>query len=256
MHLKTLVACAALAQGLAALGSSAAMARTVTFGFSGNFGYGVGAYSGQATLDVVGGQAVSGNGFITDRKLGYSKAPIVLITPSTPGNDPAPSDGTVGFADDVGDVLQGADTVYPIDGGGLLFDMGTTVAQSGKYRLFGIYAGAGQHPWQVSLTASNVTLDTGAVSKGLGSLFSGSVPGLPGPVMILGSALPLHRHKVAAALDAFTPVPEPATWATMLIGLAGLGFAGRRRARKALSGGVIDFARPGSRSGSGRHRRR
>ena len=127
MHWKKLVACAVFALGLAALGSSAAMARTVTFGFSGQFGLGVGAYSGQTTLDVVGGQAISGSGFITDRALGYSKAPMVLITPSTPGNDPG-SSGTVGFADDVGDTLRGADTVYPIDGAGLLFDMGTTVA--------------------------------------------------------------------------------------------------------------------------------
>ena len=69
MHWKKLVACAVFAQGLAPPGSSAAMARTVTFGFSGHFGLGVGAYSGQTTLDVVGGQAISGGGFITDRAL-------------------------------------------------------------------------------------------------------------------------------------------------------------------------------------------
>ncbi len=81
---------------------------------------------------------------------------MVLITPSTPGNDPG-SSGTVGFANDAGDILQGADTVYPIDGAGLLFDMRTTVAQSGKYRLFGIYAGR-DHPWQVTVTAPDVTI--------------------------------------------------------------------------------------------------
>ena len=234
MHWKKLVACALFALGLAALGSSAAMARTVTFGFSGHFGFGVGAYSGQTTLDVVGGQAISGSGFITDRVLGYSNAPMVLITPSTPGNDPPLNGGTVGFADDVGDTLQGADTVYPIDGAGLLFDMGTTVAQSGKYRLFGIYAGTGDHNWQTTVTVTNVTFGVGSVSTGFGSLFSGSVPGLQGPVMIVGSTLPLHRHRLAGTLDAITAVPEPSTWAMTFIGLAGLGFAGYRRAEKPL----------------------
>ncbi len=233
MHLKKLVACVVFAHGLATLGSSTAMARTVTFGFSGHFGFGAGAYSGRTTLDVVGGQAISGSGFITDSALGYSNAPMVLITPSTPGNDPG-SAGTVGFADDVGDILQGAETVYPIDGAGLLFDMGTTVAQSGKYRLFGIYAGPGDHPWQVTVTATNVTVGVGSVSTGFGSLFSGSVPGLPGPLMIVGSTLPLHRHPLAGTLDAITAVPEPSTWAMMFIGLAGLGLAGYRRAGKAL----------------------
>jgi hypothetical protein len=29
----------------------------------------------------------------------------------------------------------------------------------------------------------------------------------------------------------YSPVPEPSTWAMMLLGFAGLGFAGYRRAR-------------------------
>jgi PEP-CTERM motif len=39
---------------------------------------------------------------------------------------------------------------------------------------------------------------------------------------------------VLAGLSAFI-VPEPSTWAMMLIGFAGLGYAGYRRSRKALS---------------------
>jgi uncharacterized membrane protein len=35
-----------------------------------------------------------------------------------------------------------------------------------------------------------------------------------------------------------TPIPEPSTWMTMLVGFAGLGFAGYRRARSALTAPV------------------
>ena len=38
-----------------------------------------------------------------------------------------------------------------------------------------------------------------------------------------------------AILDLPTAVPEPSTWAMMLIGFAGLGFAGYRASRKAVS---------------------
>jgi len=36
-------------------------------------------------------------------------------------------------------------------------------------------------------------------------------------------------------VDISTSVPEPATWAMMLLGLAGLGFASYRRARELAS---------------------
>jgi outer membrane lipase/esterase len=41
-------------------------------------------------------------------------------------------------------------------------------------------------------------------------------------------------HLLAAefALDALNTVPEPSTWVMMLVGFAGLGFAGYRRSRK------------------------
>ena len=40
------------------------------------------------------------------------------------------------------------------------------------------------------------------------------------------------------AIPAQPPVPEPSTWAMMLIGFAGLGFAGYRR-RRALERGAV-----------------
>jgi hypothetical protein len=36
--------------------------------------------------------------------------------------------------------------------------------------------------------------------------------------------------------NGMTPVPEPSTWALMLLGFAGLGFAGWRRKRHKLAG--------------------
>ena len=41
-----------------------------------------------------------------------------------------------------------------------------------------------------------------------------------------------HLLTAEFALDALTTVPEPSTWAMMLVGLAGLGFAGYRRSRQ------------------------
>src|ERR1700722_4703334 len=54
-------------------------------------------YTGTLSLDVNGGQAVSGTGTLSI--LGLSKAPLVLITASTPGNEGGPigfraNDGT------------------------------------------------------------------------------------------------------------------------------------------------------------------
>ena len=39
----------------------------------------------------------------------------------------------------------------------------------------------------------------------------------------------------AFRLDLGTPAPEPSTWAMMLLGFAGLGYAGYRRSRRSVS---------------------
>ena len=55
----------------------------------------------------------------------------------------------------------------------------------------------------------------------------------------LGLAQGVYRYNFGSGTDADTftvevgaPVPEPSTWAMMLLGFAGLGFAGYRRARQ------------------------
>lgn len=46
-------------------------------------------------------------------------------------------------------------------------------------------------------------------------------------------------HTGSATITAFAPsVPEPSTWAMMLVGFAGLGYAGYRKARQATIGGA------------------
>jgi hypothetical protein len=76
---------AAVGSGYGAAMMSPASAVTVVDSISGTFGSGVDNFSGQVTLDVVAGQAISGFGEITFSSLGISNAPMVLITASTPG---------------------------------------------------------------------------------------------------------------------------------------------------------------------------
>lgn len=102
-----LLASAALAGAL--IGSSAASATTVIDLISGSFNEGIGSFSGEITLDVVGGQAISGSGYIN--YLGLTDVPLVLITTSTPGNE-GPG---VGFRANDGTDFFGADTNWPPD---------------------------------------------------------------------------------------------------------------------------------------------
>jgi hypothetical protein len=180
------------------LGASAAQAATVVDNFSGTFGNGVGAVSGQITLDVVAGKAISGSGFIDISNLALSNAPLVLITTSTPGNETAGGPAyPVGFRANDGTDLFGLDQKFPLDTAGLLFDVGTATAVWGKYPLINLASGAGN------------------------SVFDGKVGGT-------------EYYVAFGTVGLSSAVPEPSTWAMMLIGFAGLGFASYRRAK--LSG--------------------
>ena len=178
------------------LGAEGAQATTVVESISGSFGSGVGAFTGPITLDVAGGVATSGSGSINI--LGLTNAPLVLITTSTPGNETAGGvNFPVGFRDNGGTDLFGDDDAFPpTAAGGLLFDVGTTTAVWGQYPLLSISAGAGN------------------------SVFSGSVDGV--------------YHYAVSGTVTLGAVPEASTWAMMLLGFAGLGFAGRRSSRRRL----------------------
>ena len=172
------------------MSTGVASATTVLDSFSGSFNEGVGSFSGQITLDVVGGQAVSGSGVINI--LGLTNAPIVLITTATPGNETAGGPNyPVGFRANDGTDLFGLDTKYPLDTAGLLFDVGTATAQWGAYPLFNLASGAGN------------------------SVFDGKVNGT--------------KYYVATGTATIAAVPEPSTWAMMILGFFGLGFMAYRR---------------------------
>lgn len=178
------------------MSTGAASATTVVDLISGSFGGGVGNFSGEITLDVVGGQAISGTGEISI--LGLLDASLVLITTGTPGNIATLGPSyPVGFVANDGTDLFGLDTTYPPDTYGLLFDVNTTKAVSGQYPLINLASGAGN------------------------SVFDGKVNGT--------------EYYVAYGTTTISAVPEPATWAMMLLGFAGLGFAGYRRSAKSAA---------------------
>jgi hypothetical protein len=172
-----------------ALTAGIASASTVTLDVTGTI-TDVGNFTADVVLDVVGGQAISGTGSINI--LGMSSTPLVLITPSTPGNEG--SGGSVAFRDNGGTDIGYTDTAYPLING-LLFDVGTATASWGQYPLFAFGS-----DW---------------------SLFSGKVAGT-------------YYYDESGTVSV-AAVPEPSTWAMMILGFAGVGFmAYRRKSNPAL----------------------
>lgn len=159
-------------------------AAIVTFNFSAP-GY----WSGTISLDVSGGVATSGTGTLDVP--GYAPQELVLITPSAPGYESPPgyraNDGTDWF---------NIDQNVPIDGDGLLFDVGTSTPVGSGYALFPLYASG-----------------PGTYQSGL----FGHIDGGP----------EFYEYNVNTALA----TPEPGTWAMLLIGFAGLAAVGYRGAR-------------------------
>jgi PEP-CTERM motif len=124
--------------------------------------------------------------------LGFTNAPLAPITTSSPGNEGTP----VGYRANDGTDYFNTD--------GLLFDVNTTTPVWGAYPLFAVWSNA--------------------PGDGYSAAFTGVVDGVE-YYNIQGSAA---LSNVATSSSA---VPEPSTWAMMLLGFAGLGYAGYRRAR-------------------------
>ena len=150
------------------------------------------AYTGELSLDVSGGQAVSGTGTLSI--LGLNNAPLVLITTSTPGNEGGP----IGFRANDGTDYFDLGQAYPISTNGLLFDVGTTTAVQGGFPLFAIWSEA----------------------TGYAAAFTGNVGGTE-----------YYNLQGSAMASAAGAVPEPSTWAMGLLGFGGLGLIGWRKSR-------------------------
>ena len=201
MVIRTWLASAAIAGTLAVPGVANATIEDLTISGSLVDGTNSISYTGTLSLDVTGGQATSGTGTLSI--LGLTNAPLVLITTSTPGDEyhPLPY-GPVGFRANDGTDYYSLDQAYPIDANGLLFDVTTPpnpTAKWGAYPLFAIW--------------SNKPL------PGYGAAFTGKV----------GNA---EYYNIQGGATVSSAVPEPSTWAMMLIGFAGLGFAGYRGAKR------------------------
>jgi PEP-CTERM motif len=149
-------------------------------------------YTGKLSLDVSGGQAVSGTGTLSI--LGLTNAPLVLITSTTPGAAGYPG---IGYRGNDGTDYFSLDQVYPISPNGLLFDVGTTTTEWGMHPLFAIWS----------------------EGNGYGSAFTGQVAGV-------------EYYNIQGIATSSGAVPEPSTWAMLGLGFAGLGLAGWRRTRK------------------------
>jgi hypothetical protein len=158
-----------------------------------------GVYITNGILDVSGGQAISGGGTLTGPGPWTGGLAISLATLSTPGVQPNPG-GLFTYVGGTGNV-QG-DTVFPVDNFGLIFTVSNgdwiNLWSNGgnNYGLGAVNANGG------GKDGTYVYNDTGTAS------FAETTP-----------------SQVAA-------VPEPSTWAMLLLGFAGIGFTAYRRKNK------------------------
>jgi hypothetical protein len=145
------------------------------------------------SIDVVGGQAVNGSGELWS-SYWTGPAPMTLVNLSTTGVHDL-GGGSLSYRFGGGTDLIG-DTVAPIDGSGLVFTVNT-----------------------------NPNLDVGF---NLWSNGNGSYTGF-----IAGNSPVADQHIIyLGETGALTAVPEASTWAMMLAGFGGLGFAAFYRSRR------------------------
>jgi hypothetical protein len=153
-------------------------------------------FAGHVTLNVSGGFATSGTGTITSSGFGGIEQPLTLITEATPHSNYG---GTIGFRSNGGTDFWGFDNAVPItSSNGFLFALSSTPVW-GEDALFAFY---------------------GDGSGGYQAAFFGTAGG--------GN---LYEYDFAANVTVGA-VPEPSTWAMMILGFAGVGFMAYRRSRK------------------------
>jgi len=185
--LSRLVVTAAVIVG-AALGVPAANA-SVIYNFSGDFG--PPAFTATVSLDVVGGQALSGIGSIT---FGASTFDLTLITLTTDGGNGNYS-GQTGFRDNHGTDIFGGDTTIPIDTNGLIFAISNNPLR-GQDALFAAWDnGGGTFAFLISGTLGDVFDVYYKLSVGSGEMLIGGSDLSETP---LPAALPLFAGGLGA----------------------------------------------------------
>ena len=198
---KRLAVAAAVIVG-AALEIPAANAN-VFYNFSGDFG--PPAFTATVSLDVVGGQALSGTGLIT---FGATTFDLTLITLATDGGN-GNYGGQTGFRDNHGTDIYGGNTTIPIDTNGLIFAISNNPLR-GQDALFAAWDnGGGAFTFLISGALANVF-----------DVYYKITPG-SGEIALTGSDL--------------SQTPLPAALPLFATGLGALGLAGWRRKRKAAA---------------------
>jgi hypothetical protein len=208
MQIKGLMSRLAVAAALivgATLGVPAANANVI-YNFGGDFG--PPAFTATVSLNVVGGQALSGTGTIT---FGANNFDLTLITLTTDGGN-GNYGGQTGFRDNHGTDIFGGDTAIPVDGNGLIFAISNNPLW-GQDALFAAWdKGDGTLAFLISGTLANV-FDVW-VKTSVGS----------GDMALTGSEL--------------SQTPLPAALPLFAGGLGALGLLGWRRKKKAAASGV------------------
>jgi hypothetical protein len=208
MQIKGLMSRLAVAAAVivgATLGVPAANANVI-YNFGGDFG--PPAFTATVSLNVVGGQALSGTGTIT---FGANNFDLTLITLTTDGGN-GNYGGQTGFRDNHGTDIFGGDTAIPVDGNGLIFAISNNPLW-GQDALFAAWdKGDGTLAFLISGTLANV-FDVW-VKTSVGS----------GDMALTGSEL--------------SQTPLPAALPLFAGGLGALGLLGWRRKKKAAASGV------------------
>jgi hypothetical protein len=196
------LAVAAAVIGGAALAVPAANANAI-YNFSGDFG--PPAFTASVSLDVVGGQALSGTGTIT---FGASTFALTLITLTTDGGK-GNYNGQTGFRDNGGTDIFNGDTTVPIDTKGLIFAISDNPLW-GQDALFAAWDNGGGN---------------------LGFLISGELAG----VFDVWVKEAVGIGDIALTDSENSQTPLPAALPLFATGLGALGLLGWRRKKKAAT---------------------
>jgi hypothetical protein len=165
------------------------------------------------------------SGTFSDATLGISNAPITSLVPSSPT---PPLD------------TNPPNTLAPHDFSHFAVATGLPTDSLGFITYDNLFWPDGAPPTANNFDGHGSVLDIYGLLFGIGDgrvvdLFSNGVGNGPGNAVfgVVVATAETQLDRVAGGVTA--TVPEPSTWAMMLLGFAGLGFAGYRKSRKAAA---------------------